>query len=570
MKFICDKCKTKYSIADEKVRKKVLKIRCKKCRTIIVVRDTGVAKAPARDRRRAGTGTFVVPTGPRQEAVAQQAGAHRPATETARGGLTGELISRMDEEELERTVVYPPGWLPASYHEAAAEAEPTWFMGIGGQPVGPVTLPEVRKNIAAGKVLPDSLVWKDGWPDWIEARTVELLAPLFCGPGAGVKIVPAVAPAKEEPTRVDFKPERPGSGDGWARPGKVGGTADDGGALLGSEEEIEAALAALDGFGMGAEGPTPEGGAAADGQAGPPLGPDGVPLAAIGPDGAAIPMPVPPALEEDMGLAIAIDDEDIVQAEFLRPNWTVRIALMSVLAGALVVLALPLFGIRVPGLSSDPPRKRLALRAKTNGNGTTPSSNGTAGSGAKARSDAALRALRNRFTMVPISRRRTKKKAHARPRRGGRRRIAHRGRRRGGLKIEAIGAAKDRALADLYGKAFGRPKGGAGRGKVALALGIPAYLQKRLVKEMFKHQKRLKYCYDLYLKKAGIRAEGMLKIKIVIEPTGRVSSANIVSRGHAALAVARCLKRGVAQWRFGGFTGEAVTMEVPFILKVGS
>src|SRR5262249_1459474 len=39
MKFLCDRCKTKYSIADEKVRRKILKIRCKNCANIITVRD---------------------------------------------------------------------------------------------------------------------------------------------------------------------------------------------------------------------------------------------------------------------------------------------------------------------------------------------------------------------------------------------------------------------------------------------------------------------------------------------------------------------------------------------------
>ncbi|MBN2360253.1 MAG: zinc-ribbon domain-containing protein, partial [Deltaproteobacteria bacterium] len=39
MKFFCDKCNTKYSIADDKVRGKILKIRCKKCGNVIVVRE---------------------------------------------------------------------------------------------------------------------------------------------------------------------------------------------------------------------------------------------------------------------------------------------------------------------------------------------------------------------------------------------------------------------------------------------------------------------------------------------------------------------------------------------------
>ena len=40
MKIVCDNCSTKYSIADEKVRGKVFKIKCKKCSHIIVVKGT--------------------------------------------------------------------------------------------------------------------------------------------------------------------------------------------------------------------------------------------------------------------------------------------------------------------------------------------------------------------------------------------------------------------------------------------------------------------------------------------------------------------------------------------------
>ena len=44
MKIICDSCSTKYSIADEKVRGKVFKIKCKKCSHIIVANgDRAVA-----------------------------------------------------------------------------------------------------------------------------------------------------------------------------------------------------------------------------------------------------------------------------------------------------------------------------------------------------------------------------------------------------------------------------------------------------------------------------------------------------------------------------------------------
>ena len=46
MKFVCDKCNTRYSIADERVHGRVLKIRCKACNNVITVREEH-APAPA-------------------------------------------------------------------------------------------------------------------------------------------------------------------------------------------------------------------------------------------------------------------------------------------------------------------------------------------------------------------------------------------------------------------------------------------------------------------------------------------------------------------------------------------
>ena len=43
MKFVCEQCKTKYSIDDGRVRGKVLKIRCKQCNHIITVREETAA-----------------------------------------------------------------------------------------------------------------------------------------------------------------------------------------------------------------------------------------------------------------------------------------------------------------------------------------------------------------------------------------------------------------------------------------------------------------------------------------------------------------------------------------------
>ena len=45
MRFACEQCQTKYSIPDERVRGKILKIRCKTCGCLISVSEGGVRTA---------------------------------------------------------------------------------------------------------------------------------------------------------------------------------------------------------------------------------------------------------------------------------------------------------------------------------------------------------------------------------------------------------------------------------------------------------------------------------------------------------------------------------------------
>ena len=47
MKFLCDRCKTRYSIGDDRVRGKILKIRCKNCANVITVREGMMADPDA-------------------------------------------------------------------------------------------------------------------------------------------------------------------------------------------------------------------------------------------------------------------------------------------------------------------------------------------------------------------------------------------------------------------------------------------------------------------------------------------------------------------------------------------
>ena len=120
MKIICDSCNAKYSIADEKVKGKVFKIRCKKCSNIIVVRGS-------KDR--------------------------------------AESAEPVQKE----TQVF-------DYQDPTASGE--WHIVLNDQQVGPMTADAVRERFSAGDIADDTFVWKDGMADWEPLAAVSEFADL--------------------------------------------------------------------------------------------------------------------------------------------------------------------------------------------------------------------------------------------------------------------------------------------------------------------------------------------------------------------------------------------------------
>jgi predicted Zn finger-like uncharacterized protein len=125
MKIVCDNCATKYSIADEKVRGKVFKIRCKKCSHIIVVRgNEGAAAAP----------------------------------EGGGGGAEG-----FPGDEPPTTVA--PGGMPTS--------DAVWHLVVDREQVGPLTAAEVRRKFAAGEIDVETYGWREGFADWLRLGSID-------------------------------------------------------------------------------------------------------------------------------------------------------------------------------------------------------------------------------------------------------------------------------------------------------------------------------------------------------------------------------------------------------------
>lgn len=121
MKIVCDNCATKYSIADEKVRGKVFKIRCKKCSHVIVVKGGE------------GGQSEIMPGDP--------------------SAYDGEDATAMAT--------------------AAPSGEGVWHLVIDREQVGPMTPEEIRGKVAAGQADADTYAWREGFGDWVRLGSID-------------------------------------------------------------------------------------------------------------------------------------------------------------------------------------------------------------------------------------------------------------------------------------------------------------------------------------------------------------------------------------------------------------
>jgi predicted Zn finger-like uncharacterized protein len=197
MRFLCEQCKAKYQIADEKVAGKTVRMKCRKCGHLIEVKaevtETSVAsKAPTSDphedatrvgmdvnammqlSKGSGPAATTKPSAPRpaaggglttKPALATSLAAAKPAKPAAppqkESALAGAFQKTVAKE--------------ASLQEISTASE--WYCAINGVPVGPVRIAELRRKASTGAVTEDSLVWQEGMEEWRPLRTIpELVA----------------------------------------------------------------------------------------------------------------------------------------------------------------------------------------------------------------------------------------------------------------------------------------------------------------------------------------------------------------------------------------------------------
>jgi predicted Zn finger-like uncharacterized protein len=138
MKVSCQACGAKYTIADDKVRGRRVKVRCKSCRAPIVVDGS----QPASEAQPAGDGA-------------------EPKTEAAPAATPGEV------------------------------AASTWEVNLSDTEQRRMTLAEITEGWQAGVVTADAYVWQDGFDDWKPILEAPEIGPLLSAAAAA----PAAAEA---------------------------------------------------------------------------------------------------------------------------------------------------------------------------------------------------------------------------------------------------------------------------------------------------------------------------------------------------------------------------------------
>ena len=149
MKFLCDRCKTRYSIADERVRGKILKIRCKNCSNVITVREGMPEPEPeapaAAEARRKHQPTDYMP-------------AIMGAAPT-RGAPAASPLQSAFAQAMEKPA--PPQQL-----------EEEWYVSIDGEQSGPFNLIQAQDWVKARRADDELYCWCEGFDDWLPVEKV--------------------------------------------------------------------------------------------------------------------------------------------------------------------------------------------------------------------------------------------------------------------------------------------------------------------------------------------------------------------------------------------------------------
>jgi predicted Zn finger-like uncharacterized protein len=167
MKFVCDRCQTKYSIADEKVRGKILKVRCKSCANIITVREDAAMRRPSAPAAPVGAAAAPVPTGSASRSTVVSPPLAEPSgrVPSAPARPPTPIASPAVERRASPRPPVPP-----------AEDGVAWYMALDGNRTGPFSRKQLIDHIAPLAKDSDLHVWNERLGAWKPPMDVPALA----------------------------------------------------------------------------------------------------------------------------------------------------------------------------------------------------------------------------------------------------------------------------------------------------------------------------------------------------------------------------------------------------------
>ena len=187
MKFSCERCQTRYSIGDDKVKGKVLKIRCKTCGNIVVVREQlptvqGESSGYATPQMAAGGGTGSL-------SVPQQSSSPSSSTTGSRAAMPS-----------------PPLTSAVAPNAAGTKTEFDWYVAIKGKQHGPAKRDDVARLFRDARITERTYLWHDQLPVWVRLKDLPEFAGLVVeGPALRR---PPPAPMEEGAEIVNFEAAR--------------------------------------------------------------------------------------------------------------------------------------------------------------------------------------------------------------------------------------------------------------------------------------------------------------------------------------------------------------------------
>lgn len=166
MKFACDTCSTKYVIPDERVVGRMLRVRCKRCRSVMEVVGPRQLSEPVTASGRGDKPTDVA--------------THRPLF-SARGaggdpfiaaGGDGDSLWQMQGESDSGAAASEGMQVTARAKAVSPPAVPLdsqgrWYVAIKGQCRGPFSDEEMNLLAQRGRVHTRTRVWKGGMAEWV-------------------------------------------------------------------------------------------------------------------------------------------------------------------------------------------------------------------------------------------------------------------------------------------------------------------------------------------------------------------------------------------------------------------